>query len=157
MNLGNIVRIAPGQQSRTIADKPAAPMCHFEYFPPPINTLYLDGPAGLDNYIGGHSVVGSGGSTLTNADPNDPTYNPHNYPANCTIYAGSSSSIGKTDPNSPNIFDLTLSIGFTAGSQFTSPTYMYEIVENKSGYWSGGAVNNTNTGTWNYWGYWYIP
>jgi hypothetical protein len=113
---------------------PAAPMCHFEYFPG-AKLLYLDGEAGNDNWVGS-SVVGSGGTTLTNG-------------STCTVYAGSALSHVTTEPN---IIDLVLNIQFLSG--LGSPTYMYTMVENASGVWSNGGGGAE---TWSPWGNWYIP
>lgn len=113
---------------------PAAPMCHLEYFPG-VKLLYLDGEAGNDNWVGS-TVVGSGGTTLTNGDT-------------CTVYAGSALSYVTTEPN---IVDLVLSIQFLSG--LGSPTYMYTMVENASGVWSNGGGGAE---TWSPWGTWYVP
>lgn len=109
-----------------------APGCHFMYFPAN-NAIYLDGPNVNSPWSGGSSVVGPGGTTLSNSY--------------CTIYAGSSASQVSTEPR---ILDLTLDIQFATGTQ--NNKHIYVVTENNQGQQSMGP---TLTGTWNYWGWWF--
>jgi hypothetical protein len=100
--------------------------CHFIYYPTPTNRVYLDSSGGGYNWSAGNSVVGAGGTDLTNGY--------------CTIHALSSSF--STDPNNPNIVKLSLDMQVVP--QGSSRKYLYMT--------AGDPQNNYRA--WGSFGYW---
>lgn len=112
--------------------------CHFIYFPPmglTTGVIYLDSQNGGSNWVGS-SVVGSGGSDLSN--PLTPGAAPF-----CIIHAGSSSSYWHTEPY---IGNLTLDIEFPS---LSAKKHTFSITSDGQQQSSGGG--------WNYWGWLTTP
>ena len=104
--------------------------CHFLYYPPPTNLLYLDGPSGGNNWVLPPSAVGPGGNDLyTNGY--------------CTIHAASSPQVTLE----PYVLTLTLDIEFPSSSSSSSNKHIYSITANNQG-------QQSNLGVWSYWGWW---
>ena len=107
--------------------------CHFVYYPAPYNTIYLDGPGGGSTWSAGSSVVGTGGSDLSNGY--------------CTIHAGWTPASMAEPFISPYIVNLPLVIEFPSSSSSSLRKHIYTVIQDDQGQIS-------NRGLWTYWGWW---
>jgi hypothetical protein len=112
-----------------------APYCHF-FYDRGTNVVYLDDQNASYTWSGGSSVVGPGGSPLSNGY--------------CRIYAGSASSAVQVEAK---VLSLILDVEFLSSTYLSSRKHMYVVVENTSGQFSTGDGGNP----WKYWGWWATP
>ncbi len=109
--------------------------CHLAYFPQ-YNLVYLDGPGGGSTWSAGSSVVGAGGSDLSNGY--------------CTIHAGWTPAVMPEPYISPFISHGELVIEFPPSSTSPLRKHIYTVVQDDQ--LPQGLVSDG--GAWKYWGWW---